>query len=57
MSKTAVEGESGRTTGVIAARAATLAVVLAVAWLLWSGLYKPLLLALGGCLESSSTPR
>lgn len=47
MSKTAVEGESGRTTGVIAARAATLAVVLAVAWLLWSGLYKPLLLALG----------
>lgn len=31
----------------MAARAAALAVVLAAAWLLWSGLYKPLLLALG----------
>jgi multicomponent Na+:H+ antiporter subunit E len=34
-------------TGHIAGRAATLAAVLAVTWLLWSGLYKPLLLALG----------
>ncbi len=31
----------------IAARAAALATMLAAAWLLWSGLYKPLLLALG----------
>jgi multicomponent Na+:H+ antiporter subunit E len=33
--------------GEIAARAAALAAVLAAVWLLWSGLYKPLLLALG----------
>lgn len=33
--------------GRIAARAAVLAATLAAAWLLWSGLYKPLLLALG----------
>ena len=31
----------------MAGRAAALAVVLAAVWLLWSGLYKPLLLALG----------
>jgi multicomponent Na+:H+ antiporter subunit E len=35
------------TTGIIATRALALTVVLATAWLLWSGLYKPLLLALG----------
>ena len=35
------------TTRDIAVRAAALSVVLAAAWLLWSGLYKPLLLGLG----------
>ena len=35
------------TTRDIAVRAAALAAVLAVSWLLWSGLYKPLLLGLG----------
>ena len=35
------------TTRDIAIKAAALSVVLAAAWLLWSGLYKPLLLALG----------
>lgn len=35
------------TGGVIAARALALAFMLVAAWLLWSGLYKPLLLALG----------
>ncbi|MEJ2515816.1 MAG: Na+/H+ antiporter subunit E [Gammaproteobacteria bacterium] len=38
---------NGRTEGSVAARAAALAAVLATAWLLWSGLYKPLLLGLG----------
>jgi multicomponent Na+:H+ antiporter subunit E len=37
----------GATRGPLAARVAALATVLAAAWLLWSGLYKPLLLALG----------
>lgn len=35
------------TTRQIATRAAALSIVLAAAWLLWSGLYKPLLLAFG----------
>jgi multicomponent Na+:H+ antiporter subunit E len=36
----------GRTRDIVV-RAAALAAVLAAAWLLWSGLYKPLMLALG----------
>jgi len=47
MSRSSSDEGAGTTRGVIAARAAVLAVVLAAAWLLWSGLYKPLLLALG----------
>lgn len=39
--------ESSGTTAEIAARATALAALLVTAWLLWSGLYKPLLLALG----------
>ena len=42
----ASHGAAG-TTRHIVSRAAALAVVLAATWLLWSGLYKPLLLALG----------
>ena len=37
----------GASGGTIATRALGLATVLVAAWLLWSGLYKPLLLALG----------
>jgi multicomponent Na+:H+ antiporter subunit E len=38
---------SSGTTWEIAGRVAVLAIALVAAWLLWSGLYKPLLLALG----------
>jgi multicomponent Na+:H+ antiporter subunit E len=47
MTRTSSKQRAGSAAGAVAARAAILAVMLAAAWLLWSGLYKPLLLALG----------
>jgi multicomponent Na+:H+ antiporter subunit E len=48
LTKQDTSGESApASSGEIAARAAALAAVLAAVWLLWSGLYKPLLLVLG----------
>ncbi len=47
MTESTTSEGGGTQTGTIAIRAAALTAVLAVAWLLWSGLYKPLLLALG----------
>jgi multicomponent Na+:H+ antiporter subunit E len=47
MNETSVNQNTIRNSGTIAVRALALASVLVAAWLLWSGLYKPLLLALG----------
>ena len=47
MTDTTTKHHAAGATGPMAARMAALAAVLAAAWLLWSGLYKPLLLALG----------